>query len=129
MKGLFDAVPDRAMTPEERRDLMRKAVPPKIKGLYAAEPGTGPAGETCGSCAHLHRNRQAKVYLKCGLTRARWTGGFGTDVKARSPACAKWISKTPDNVKLSDIEKRGQARRLPADLGAISAAVEADEKP
>lgn len=57
---------------------------------YADHPGTGPAGETCKSCKHIHRNQQAKVYLKCELTRACWTGGGKTDIRAGSPACSKW---------------------------------------
>lgn len=74
------------MTPAERRKLVGKPA----KGLYAAAPGTGPDGQTCGSCAHLCRKAMAKTYLKCGLVQAKWTGGGGTDVKARSPACSKW---------------------------------------
>lgn len=57
---------------------------------YAAPPGTGPKGETCRSCAHYCRVEPAKRYLKCGKVRARWTGGPGTDILARSPACAYW---------------------------------------
>lgn len=69
--------------------------PPKVSTAgqahgYAALPGTGPAGETCGSCAHLYRNRMGKTYLKCVLMQAKWTGGHGTDVLARSLACSKW---------------------------------------
>lgn len=60
------------------------------KGMYADWPGTGPAGETCGSCKHLHRRQFSKTCLKCELTRAWWTGGSGTDIKSRSPACSKW---------------------------------------
>lgn len=58
----------------------------------ADRPGTGPAGETCGSCKHIYRNQQAKVYLKCALTRACWTGGGKTDIRARWAACSKWES-------------------------------------
>lgn len=57
---------------------------------YAAPPGTGPTGETCKTCKHIYRNQQAKVYLKCALTRACWTGGGKTDIRARAPACSKW---------------------------------------
>lgn len=66
--------------------------PAKVRG-HAAVPGTGPSGETCGSCEHLFRNRMSKVYLKCGLTRSKWTGGAGTDMKARDAACVKWKQK------------------------------------
>lgn len=63
------------------------------KGSYADIPGSGPTGETCGSCKHIRRKEMAKVYLKCGLTEAHWTGGGGTDIKARAPACSKWEAR------------------------------------
>lgn len=66
---------------------MAKPIP---KGLYAARPGTGPEGETCGSCKFLFRNHLARTYLKCLLMQALWTGGSATDIKARAPACSKW---------------------------------------
>ncbi len=79
---------DRALTPAERRLLNRK---PK-KSLHAAPMGSGPEGETCGSCGHLARVQHARVYLKCGHPdcRPKWTGGPGTDVRAKDPACSKW---------------------------------------
>jgi len=77
---------------DELMILPPQSTPPKPKGLYAMPPGSGPSGETCGSCKHLYRNRMAKVYLKCSLCRAKWTSGAGTDIKARSPACSKWQS-------------------------------------
>lgn len=60
---------------------------------HAWTPGTGPPSETCGTCAHLVRRHLAKSYLKCSLVRTQWTGGPGTDVRARDPACLKWKSK------------------------------------
>ena len=59
-------------------------------GGHAAIPGSGPAGETCGSCSHAVCKVLAKRYWKCGLAKARWTGGGGTDVRLRDPACEKW---------------------------------------
>jgi hypothetical protein len=82
---------DRAMTPAERRALNTK-LRSKKRG-HIAPPGTGPEGETCGSCLHLYRNVMAKTYLKCELNRAKWTGGGGTDVRARDPACRQWQAK------------------------------------
>lgn len=59
---------------------------------YAAPPGGGPEGETCGSCRHLSRTTgTARDYLKCGLVADRWTGGRKTDVLSRSPACSRWL--------------------------------------
>lgn len=66
---------------------MSKPIP---KGLYAARPGTGPEGETCGSCDWLVRKRTSRAYLKCGRMQALWTGGGGSDVKAKAPASSKW---------------------------------------
>lgn len=59
---------------------------------HAASPGTGPAGETCGSCANLVRRQMAKTNLKCRLMRTHWTGGTGTDVRAGDAACRRWES-------------------------------------
>jgi hypothetical protein len=82
---LFDL--DRALTPAERKKLTRRDPIPKG---YIAMPGSGPAGETCGSCKHLVRKQMSKTYLKCALASSFWTGGRGSDVLARSPACKRW---------------------------------------
>jgi len=79
-----------AMTPAERRQALRKE--PKPNG-YAAPPGSGPAGETCGSCRNHTVVRYAKTYHKCELTRQGWTGGRATDILVRSPACSQWEAK------------------------------------
>jgi hypothetical protein len=76
-----------AMTPAERRKLIRKGPTPSG---YAAPPGTGPQGETCQSCRHRAVVAYAKNYQKCELNRARWTGGKKTDILVRSPACRLW---------------------------------------
>lgn len=55
---------------------------------YPAEPGSGPAGETCGSCANLVTRQFSKTYFKCGLTD--YTGGPATDIRKKSPACKLW---------------------------------------
>lgn len=64
---------------------------PLKKRLTAGTCGKGPAGETCGSCAHLVRlPYHTRIYLKCGLMRHYWTHGAGTDIRARWPACEYW---------------------------------------
>lgn len=65
---------------------------PTVKNGYAAQPGTGPEGKTCRDCKHKLRlgNFGGKSYLKCDLRRATWTGGEGTDILARTPACSKF---------------------------------------
>lgn len=64
----------------------RKTVP---RG-YAAPPGTGPKGETCRSCVHYALRQMGGTYRKCAKVKERWTGGPGTDILAKSPACAFW---------------------------------------
>lgn len=63
---------------------------PARKSGYPLPPGTGPAGQTCGSCANLVRRAFAKTYLKCRFTAA---GGAATDVRAKSPACSAWEAR------------------------------------
>lgn len=75
------------LTIAEARVLTRKGTPPKG---YAAPPGTGPKGETCGTCDHILRRRLGKIYLKCGKAEYKWTGGPGSDIRARAPACRLW---------------------------------------
>lgn len=82
---LFGLAAGPVLTAKQRRRLRKS---PQARG-YAALPGTGPEGETCESCAHIARFRR---YRKCKLMERRWTGGPGTDIKARSPACRNWQS-------------------------------------
>lgn len=83
---------NRAMTPQERKRLRKGTT---AKG-YAALPGSGPAGETCGSCGHVVRRQMARTYLKCGLMRRGWTGGTASDVRKGAPACSRWMKIEPE---------------------------------
>ena len=56
----------------------------------ADRPGTGPKGETCGSCKHI---RKGEKFAKCELTRRCWTHGPKTDIRVRWAACSKWEAK------------------------------------
>ena len=83
MKSLFgEEIPDQA----EKKQPPKTTVP---KG-YAAAPGTGPAGETCGTCRFHVIVRYANKYHKCEKMRMKWTGGAGSDIRVRSPACWFW---------------------------------------
>lgn len=67
--------------------------PIKTRG-HAMPPGSGPDGETCGTCASLIRKKGTeRQYLKCFLTASKWTGGSGSDVRGKDPACSKWTRK------------------------------------
>jgi hypothetical protein len=54
----------------------------------AAPIGSGPAGETCGSCQNCYRVEFSKVYWKCRLVKA--TRGPGTDIRRKWAACSRW---------------------------------------
>lgn len=71
------------------RDYRRRNNPGRPNG-YASRPGTGPAGETCGSCRHIHKSLMSKAYYKCDLMSHIWTAGIASDVAVRSPACSRW---------------------------------------
>ena len=60
---------------------------PTVRKGYRGRPGTGPAGETCGTCRHLRRFGR---YSKCALMAHGWTHGLGTDILQKSPACSFW---------------------------------------
>lgn len=56
---------------------------------YAARPGSGPVGRTCGDCIHYRTVKSGRrTYPKCALTQAHWTHGPGSDIKRSEPACA-----------------------------------------
>lgn len=56
---------------------------------YAAIPGTGPDGESCGTCKHAQRHGR---YSKCGhpYRLGRNTHGPATDILLRMASCSKW---------------------------------------
>ena len=65
--------------------------PKQRQNGYAAPPGTGPHGETCRSCKHYRSVRyHDKTYPKCWLMVKAWTHGYGSDIRASSPACRWW---------------------------------------
>lgn len=56
---------------------------------YPMPPGTGPEGESCGTCKYIRQvGYRTKRYFKCG--RMPLTHGEGTDIRKSSPACGKW---------------------------------------
>lgn len=86
IEGADSGVPSwaKGATPTQRKRAARGLHPMGMR-LKGGDP------ETCGSCAHLWRNEWARTYLKCRLVTA--TGGPGTDVRKRWPACEKWEAK------------------------------------
>jgi hypothetical protein len=78
-----------AMTLAERKREQRR-IADRPRGHYAP-PGTGPAGETCGSCAHSTRiEYHNRAYWKCLRAQHRWSHSIGTDIRLKSDACIGW---------------------------------------
>lgn len=68
----------------------RSGARPRRSG-HAAPPGSGPAGQTCGGCAHaVSVMGGAKNFTKCRLAEARWTKGPASDIRRKDPACSRW---------------------------------------
>jgi hypothetical protein len=86
-------IPDRCLTPAERRNIFRRPRKEGWEKSHAAKPGTGPEGETCGSCAHKRINQMysGRKFFKCGLISS--TNGKGTDILVRDEACERWGKK------------------------------------
>lgn len=58
---------------------------------YPRRPGSGPAGQTCGTCVYaIDIDYHGRCYYKCAIIKHRWTHGPGTDIKLKSPACELW---------------------------------------
>jgi hypothetical protein len=75
---------------EELMPLHVQRAPAPWRGHVAA-PGSGPAGEKCGTCDHIRRLTLSKTFFKCRLSK--WTASVKTDVKFRDQACSKWREK------------------------------------
>ncbi len=77
MSDLFDVGPREPIKPDSR------ATPARI--------GSGPAGETCGSCRFcVHVQWQAGWYFKCEKIKPNWSHGAGTDIRKKWAACKEW---------------------------------------
>lgn len=64
-----------------------------LRGRHPTGRAMGPTGERCRGCIHKVTLRYASTYTKCGLDRWKWTKGPASDIKARWPACERWVKK------------------------------------
>lgn len=92
MPDLFSTLPEGALTPAQRKALYARV--PTKKGHYA-RPGSGPDGETCGTCRHYCtiETGSRKTFRKCQRTERSWTHGPGSDIRKKDPACLGWESR------------------------------------
>jgi hypothetical protein len=66
---------------------------PIVPAGYYHLPGTGPALESCATCAHAVRFRTGRVWLKCAKNARNWTPSRRTDILPSSPACRYWAAQ------------------------------------
>ncbi len=73
-------------------DELRARIP--WQGKYAAQPGTGPVGATCHSCAFLANTGRAggKSHPKCGKTK--YTSGDATTIRTSTAACSQYAEQS-----------------------------------
>ena len=63
---------------------------PKRRG-HAANPGTGPDNEICGTCKHYRSVAyHNKRYRKCALMEHHWSHCDASDICKSDPACWHW---------------------------------------
>lgn len=71
-----------------------RSAAPIARNAWADKPGSGPAGETCGSCTFCETYHYAKTYRKCAARPGHhWKGGRSTDIRPLDPACSKWSAR------------------------------------
>jgi hypothetical protein len=51
-------------------------------------PGSGPAGQSCGTCIKCVKRQFANNHYKCRVMMRFWADG--TDVRLKDPACKSW---------------------------------------
>ena len=75
--------------------------------------GSGPEGETCGTCRHAIRMTRtgARRWIKCGMMRRSWTHSTRTDVLARWHACSSWAGGYPIGRRVTQAETVARARQ------------------
>lgn len=80
--------------PEVLAWLSNQKVSHPMDRAHPYPPGSGPPGQTCGTCAKLCVRRYARNYYKCRVLMKHWSNGFGTDVKLKDQACMSWEPAT-----------------------------------
>lgn len=73
------------------RRIRKTGKAPIARTGWADQPGSGPDGETCGSCTYCEAFHYRKRYYKCAARDGdHWKGGRATDIRPLDPACSKW---------------------------------------
>jgi hypothetical protein len=93
--------------PASRLKRGRGARLPVAREGWAARPGSGPEGETCGSCLHCDPRHFRKTYYKCAARPGdHWKGGRKTDIRPLDPACEKWAPTIARSAEIKAADRR-----------------------
>jgi hypothetical protein len=76
-------------------------------------PGSGPRGQSCGTCAKLCSRKFQRTYYKCHVLMRFWTAGRGTDIRKKDPACMSWEPRIDKLEPISTLT-RSNAGQYPA---------------
>lgn len=86
-----DMLGGKAVPGSRLRRIRRTGKAPVAREGWADKPGSGPEGETCGSCTYCEAFHYRKRYYKCAAREGdHWKGGRATDIRPLDPACSKW---------------------------------------
>lgn len=59
---------------------------------HASAPGTGPVGETCGSCRHRHPTDSSYRTWTCDAV-SKFSADRGTPISQHEKACGRWQAR------------------------------------
>lgn len=96
MKGLFDDIE----IPETPNRDTRGRLPTKKKGHYAS-PGTGPAGETCGTCRHIIRIKLASK----AVARNQASQSFQKPIEIYAPSIQPRLPFTEQDEEMDEFDE------------------------
>jgi hypothetical protein len=82
--------------------------PLKRDRAHPYAPGTGPADQTCGTCAKCIKRTFTKNYYKCRVMMKFWTAGPGTDIRLKDRACKSWEPRTDKVDPISTVQRDRQ---------------------
>jgi hypothetical protein len=70
--------------------LLQEPVKHPLDRAHPYPPGSGPPGQSCGTCAKLRARTFNRTYFKCNVLKKFWSAGRATDVRKKDPACICW---------------------------------------
>lgn len=98
--GYFGALVNQIMSITEQLslDLHLDAIMQQVRkrdNAHPYGPGSGPAGQTCGTCQKCSVvDYHNKRYYKCHVLMKFWTHSYGTDIRKKDLACKSWEPAT-----------------------------------